>query len=128
MTPVKRSVKKKVSRRAKKIVIPRHIFRQVNEGVKFLDIVVGRKEWLSRMNMSMFNIDIDSQCVCGNVFSNGMNGYDAFIKAMNLLHVKDSDGVKFGFYADKGEDNDWPFLQDVWVATIKKLRKQAKIK
>lgn len=117
---------KKKTTKVKNIKIPNRIFVQVENGIKFLDNLLGRKEWLRRMNMDMFNINRTQQCVCGNVFKNGMNGYDAFVQAMHLLHVEDHEGIKFGFYTDK--NNDWPFLQDVWVAEINKMKKAAKIK
>lgn len=110
----------------KVIKIPARIFKQVDAGVKFLDNLLGRKEWLSRMNMKDFDIMNVNTCVAGNVFSNGMAGYDAFTEAMQLLHVDDLSGIKFGFYAD--DMDEYPFLQDVWVKEIKRLKKLARVK
>lgn len=112
--------------KAKKVVvIPRRIIKQVDEGVKFLDILFGREEWLSRMDMTLFDIEDPSTCVAGNVFANGMTGYENFTDAMRLLHVEDMSGIKFGFNEDV--NGDFPHLQDVWVRIIKRMKKEAKI-
>lgn len=119
--------KKKVvkRKRAKAIVIPLHVIRNVDRGVRFLDMLLGRKEWLSRMDLAQFDIESPITCVAGNIFKNGMAGYDAFQQAMSLLHVSDSDGIRFGFNEDK--DGDLPFLQDVWARRIKVMKKAHKM-
>lgn len=113
-------------KRVKTVVIPRRIIQKVEKGIKFLDILLGRKEWLSRMDLSHFEIDNKFTCVCGNIFKNGMAGYDAFTEAMEKLKVSDEAGIQFGFNED--ENGDYPFLQDVWLRRIKSMKRAAHIK
>lgn len=118
----------KKKKQGKVQAIPARVWKNVARGVQFLDIVFGsRKEWLKRMKMTSFDIADARQCVAGNVFSNGMDGYDAFVEAMHLLHL-DGTGTRFGFlWEQTGSDEkmaeEQQYLQDAWFHVIAKMKK-----
>lgn len=107
-------------------LIPAKYVEAVNAGVKFLDMVVGRKKWLGRMNMRKFEIDDPSTCVAGNIFRDAYfkgetNGFESFQSAISALG---GNGEKlaytFGFNA--GNEKGMQYLQDLWVMKIKQLK------
>ncbi len=110
--------------------IPLKYFVAVEQGTKFLDLILGRKVWLRRMNMRKFNIEQGNVCVAGNVFKDALfdgadDGYDSFLNAINTIGeggAKDSASLRFGFHAttDKG----WQYLQDIWVRRITMMKKR----
>lgn len=126
--------------KAKKRVvrIPKKYIDAVNRGVKWLDVTLGRKVWLKRMDMTLFDIEDANVCVAGNVFrdafikNNGSfqdaeDGYDRFIEIMEAIG---SDGrskaIEFGFNSD--QERGMQYLQDLWVRKIKRLKASAKIR
>lgn len=120
----KKTVKKKV------VHIPHKYVAAVNEGVKFLDMIFGRKEWLRRMDMSSFDITDSYTCVAGNVFRDAMfggqeAGYDSFIQAIEAMgagyDVAEKTAARFGFYSKSSRG--WGFLQDLWVVKINNLKR-----
>lgn len=122
--------------KAKKIIqIPAEYFAAVETGIKWLDLTLGRKVWLGRMKMKKFDITGGSTCVAGNVFRDAMfggdkNGYDSFEDAIAALggiaSGKGSAARRFGFYTST--EKGMQYLQDIWVARINKMKKQARIK
>lgn len=114
---------------AKKVIkIPAHLIEAVENGIKFLDFMIGRKEWLSRMDMTNFDIESPSTCVAGNVFdnSNGI-GFSNVQEALTALGVDSEKGPKkFGFNANS--DKEMQFLQDIWVRRINAMKRAARIK
>lgn len=122
--------------KSKVIILPRKYVEAVNNGVKWLDVTFGRKEWLRRMDMRKFDIVNESTCVAGNVFQDAFikdknafenkDGWSRFGELMEAIGVSDTQGHKFGFNAntDKGKQ----YLQDIWVRKIKALKVAAKKK
>lgn len=138
----KKAVKKAVKKRAPAApLIPKHIYERVDKGVQLLDLLVGRKEWLSRMNLGKFDIKDPNTCVAGSIWAECYDfdldgdedddtdsGYDLFCK---LLEAVGGEGAtyKFGFNTDDdSDDHETQFqqLQDVWVRTIQALKKRAR--
>lgn len=126
-------------RKVKVIRIPKKYIDAVNRGVKWLDVTLGRKVWLKRMDMTLFDIEDSNTCVAGNVFKDvfiksnsafdtAEDGYDRFIEIMDAVGAKDSrsKAIEFGFNAD-GERG-MQYLQDIWVRKIKRLKASAKIR
>lgn len=123
---------------AKKIIIPAKYIKAVENGIAFLDITLGRREWLSRMDMKDFDIIDAGTCVAGNVWKDAYrpknddddddseDGYENFGHAMRLLNQNDPEGERFGFYS--GDPKGFQYLQDIWVRVINKMKKQARIK
>ena len=117
------------------VLIPRKYVVAVENGVKWLDLTLGRKRWLRRMNLKGFDINSGKACVAGTVFQDaffkddneeyGSDGYDRFISFMRLLGAEGAikDGMHLGFYTDS--DQGMQYLQDLWVAKIKKLKRAA---
>lgn len=144
--PTKKKAAKKVAKKkaVKKRapsgpIIPAAIYGRVERGVKLLDMLIGRKEWLSRMDLKKFDIKDPNTCVAGSVwaecysfemdgFDTSDSGYDLFCK---LLELAGGDGTahKFGFntenHNDSDHDTEFQQLQDVWVHTIQQLKKRA---
>ncbi len=120
-------------KKIKKIIIPKKYFFAVRNGIAWLDLTFGRKEWLKRMDMSKFDIKEPGTCVAGNVFETAMgkDGYDVFYDALSNLGVKDYHGTHLGFFVGKEynpNNKGWQYLQDIWVHAIKRMKKQARIK
>lgn len=136
MAPLKEykaKVQKHVAKKAvKKVVIPMKYYTAVGRGIAFLDLVFGRKEWLQKMDMKDFDIEQPDVCVAGNVFRDAMfvedsDGYDNFMKAMRMIgQYQDDSGERFGFYSES--EKGMQYLQDIWVASINKMKKQARVK
>ncbi len=132
ITKKKRVAKKQV------IVIPMKYVEAVELGALWLDVTFGHKEWLKRIDMSLFDITDPETCVAGNVFKDSKffnspegnddnyEGYEQFREVMRKLNNKDDLGVKFGFYAES--DRGMAFLQDLWVRKIAYLKKQRHIR
>lgn len=115
--------------KVKKIIIPTKYFIAVATGIKWLDITLGRKVWLKRMDMSKFDITAGYACVAGNVFKEamGQDGWSSFEEGMDALGLKGTKaGERLGFYCNN--EKGYQYLQDIWVAAIKKLKKQARAK
>lgn len=138
MATTKKVVKKVAKKAVKKVVkprvptIPKHIFDRVDKGIQLLDILLGRKEWLSRMDLKEFDIKDTNTCVAGSVWAEcydfGEDGYDRFCALLNTLGG-DGTAYKFGFNTDEDADeHDTQFqqLQDVWVRTIQHMKKRAR--
>lgn len=119
---------KKVAKRAKRFVFSLRYVAAVEEGVKFLDLVMGRKKWLQKMDMGNFHIDRPSVCVAGNVFQDVMfegshSGYESFKAAISAIGGGGNDAaIRFGFNAPS--DRGLQQLQDLWVRKITLLKKQ----
>ncbi len=108
----------------------KNVVKSVKEGIKFLDFTIGRKNWLRRMNMKKFDIQLGTQCVAGNVFAEAMfegsiDGYDSFKAAVEAIGGKNAH-IRFGFYHHN--ETKMQQLQDIWVVTINRLKKQARVK
>lgn len=104
--------------------IPLKYFEAVDNGVKLLDMLVGRKEWLKRMDMSNFDIQDPNTCVAGNVWEENYefaSGYRRFTGILDELVGDGSGAKKFGFVADT--DRGMQHLQDLWVHKIKNLKR-----
>lgn len=104
--------------------IPLKYFEAVDNGVKLLDMLVGRKEWLSRMDMSDFDIEDPHTCVAGNVWEETYefaSGYRHFTELLGALCGNDHGAKKFGFVADS--DKGMQHLQDIWVRKINNLKR-----
>ncbi len=118
--------------KVKKIIIPHKYFTAVKEGIKFLDLAVGRKRWLSKMDMTQFEITDPGTCVAGNVFRDAMfggndDGYGKFLNLIDELGGYGSDtAIRFGF--NSKSDKGMQYLQDIWVRAINRMKKQARIK
>ncbi len=116
--------------KVKKVMVfsPKYV-AAVEEGVKFLDLVVGRKRWLKNMDLSDFEIQRPSTCVAGNIFKDAMfdgqdDGYNSFLGAVTALGGnEDKTSERFGFVAQS--DKGFQQLQDLWVRKITLLKKQA---
>lgn len=128
----KTAPKKKAVKKTRSIIIPAKYVRAVEEGVKFLDLMFGRKEWLKRMDMTDFEIENPNTCVAGNVFKDSMfgvndSGYRSFIDGVRALGVSGFDTAKrFGF--DVETTSGGQHLQDLWVRKIKAFKRQAALK
>lgn len=139
----KKAAKKKVAKKRapRGPIIPAAIYGRVERGVKLLDMLIGRKEWLSRMDLKEFDIKDPNTCVAGSVWAecysfdvdgfenDADSGYDVFCKMLDLVG---SEGTahKFGFNTedrcDDDHDTEFQQLQDVWVRTIQELKKRAR--
>lgn len=120
---------KTAKKKAKPFRFAKKYIDAVNLGVKWLDLTLGRKEWLSRMDMSNFDIESGSTCVAGNVFKNssfGENGYEAIENFLNDIGAHDEHARRFGFAAES--DRGWQQLQDLWLMKIKALKAAARRK
>ena len=135
MPTKKKAVKKVAKKRAVRgPVIPKHIYDRVDRGVQLLDLILGRKEWLSRIDLGNFDIKDPNTCVAGSVWAEcydfGDDGYDRFCELLNVLGG-DGTSYKFGFNTDdaNNDDSDIEFqqLQDVWVRTMQVMKKRAKV-
>lgn len=121
-----------MKKKAKQILIPLKYLAAVDRGIEWLDLTVGRKKWLSKMDMSMFDIKSSTQCVAGNVFKDSMfkgatNGYGSFLEAINFLGGYGSDvSLNLGFSSNT--ERGFQHLQDIWVKRINRMKKASRIK
>lgn len=105
--------------------IPAKYFEAVANGIAFLDLVLGRKVWLRRMNMRKFKIEQSNACIAGNVFKDALfdnadDGYNSFLEAVNTLgDDKASERLGFSANSEKG----WQYLQDIWVRRINYMKR-----
>lgn len=143
MAPTKKAVKKAAPKKAaKKVVkkraprgpvIPKHIYDRVDRGVQLLDLMLGRKEWLGRMDLGNFDIKDPNTCVAGSVWAEcyefGNDGYDRFCELLNVLGGGGT-SYRLGFNTHDDEDDggmvQFQQLQDVWVRTIQLMKKCAR--
>ncbi len=115
--------------------IPTRVWKQVDKGVTLMDLLFGRKEWLSRFDLGNFDITDASTCVAGNVFENSMSGYEEFQEGMKNLGLDEEEKAReFGFLwkdsdtedDDEKNDQEAQWLQDAWYQTIKQMKKRPK--
>lgn len=136
---VKKVVKKVAAKRTPRVpTIPKYIFDRVEHGVQLLDLILGRKEWLGRINLGDFDIKDPNTCVAGSVWANvyafdtsGLNTDDGFDVFTNMLELMGGEGTayKFGFNAANTNDEqntEFQQLQDVWVRSLQLMKKCAK--
>lgn len=118
----------KAKKKAKVVRIPAKYFEAVENGIKFLDLVVGRRTWLNRMDMRKFDITDPRTCVAGNVFQEAYfdgadSGYRSFCNAVIALGGNDVKiEMKLGFNAPSSKG--MQYLQDIWVRKIKSLKRR----
>lgn len=101
----------------------------INKGVKWLDLTLGRKEWIKRIDLTKFYIDDGKVCIMGNVFGddffNGSdveeNGYRRFTSFMDCIGGEHY-GRAFGFASE--QDSGWSTVQELWVKKLKALKKR----
>lgn len=114
----------------KVIIISKKYVEAVDNGIAFLDMILGRKTWLRRMNMKNFDIKQASVCIAGNVFATALfddseDGFNSFVRAINTIGSGDKIAEKFGFQSNS--DRGWQNLQDIWVMKITRMKKAARI-
>jgi hypothetical protein len=124
--------KAKTTKKVKGVVIPLKYVEAVDRGVKLLDMLLGRKEWLRRFDSDRFNIRSSSSCVAGQIFSDDFfsrsdgptDGYTRFVQFLD--GIKKSGRAKhFGFHSG-GSAKGWQYLQDLWYAKISNLKRAQK--
>jgi hypothetical protein len=111
---------------------PLKYIEAVERGVQWLDLMFGRKEWLKRMDMRLFDIKSGSVCVAGNVFRDAFiknqdafndpssdDGYGRFVEMMKSMGAPKAD-ERFGFFSES--DTGMQHLQDLWVRKINGLK------
>lgn len=60
-------MKAKIDRKTEALLL-RILPKRIEKGVRYLDNKVGRKEWLSRINVLKLDLGNEHTCVCGQVF------------------------------------------------------------
>lgn len=142
---VKKAVKKVAKKAVKKAVkprgpvIPKRIYDAVDRGIQFLDLMLGRKEWLSRMELGEFDIKDPGTCVAGSVWrecydfddnsdSSTEDGYDRFCAMLEVLGGSGA-SYRLGFNVNDdyaNSEKEFQHLQDVWVRSIQLMKKRTK--
>lgn len=113
--------------------IPKKYFTAVENGIVWLDLTFGRREWLKKMDMTNFDISDPFTCVAGNVFRDGMfsNEPDGFAKFLDLIDSlgggSNSCAIRLGFNWEDNTGKGQQHLQDIWVRRITQMKKTARI-
>ncbi len=122
----KKKSKVKVARRKPVPKIPLKTVARVTDGILWLDLTFGRREWLKRIDVSKFEFRSPYMCVAGQVFEEHFDGFMTMMENINA--VGEDAAVRLGFEVDNDLETEkmnreYQYLQDYWAMVLKRLKK-----